>query len=172
MGNESKDKDREDTEFGKYMRELYRLPSGKLPSHVAVCRDAKIDRSFYNRVKNNGFQGGVPEPKNVSALCNAIVLKESLKKPITAQEVLDGLINAGILPKGSLLEPEKEDQEVALQTVNATNVIQEDKKVKNDEAVRLVAEEMQDNMNALNVLARAEETAKNKKSSQDYGTWK
>lgn len=159
MGNASEDNVY--TRFGKYMQELYRLPSGKLPSHKAICEEAKIDRNFYYRVKGNGFKGAPPYPKHVSALCNAIVLKESLKKKITAQEVLDGLIEAKLLPEGSKLELEVEE-----------SVIQEDdKKAKLAEYTREISQEMQDTLDVLKNIDEFAEYAKGK-SSKDFGSWK
>ena len=152
MGNASEDNVYE--KFGKHMRELYRLPSGELPTHRAVCAEAKIDRNFYYRVKGNGFKGAPPYPKHVSALCNAIALKESLKKQITAQEVLDGLINAKLLPKDSKLEIEVKKNEA-----------------ESDECVRIVFQKMQDTITVLNHLDEFAEYAKGK-SSKDFGSWK
>lgn len=97
--------------FEEYMKELFRLPSGELPSIINICKEANIDRNFYYRVKNNDFKGAPAHSKNVSALCNAIAIKESLKKKVTAQEVLDGLINAKLLPEGSRLETEMDIKE-------------------------------------------------------------
>lgn len=156
--------------FEKDMKKLFGVSS-----NTAVCKEAGIDRNFYNRVKGNGFQGGVPHPKHVTALCNAIAFKKSARKPITTQKVLSDLIKKGLLPEGSMLEPEKEEQEV-LQTVNKTNVIQEDKKAEFDECARIVIQEMQetlDEQDAENVLQRLEklEYGKNK-TSEDFGSWK
>lgn len=147
--------------FEKDMKKLFSVP------HItAVCKEAGIDRNFYNRVIGNSFQGGVPQPKNVTALCNAIALKKSAQKPTTAQEVLDGLVKKGILPKGSMLEPE-----VALQTVNRTNVIQEDKKAEFDEGARIAFQEMQDVVNVLQLLDEVEDYAKSE-SFDGFGSWK
>ncbi len=178
MGTASKKNAHEN--FAKYMKELFKSPDypDKLPTHVAICREAGIDRNFYNRVKGNGFQGGVPQSKKVTALCEIIASKEASRNgnPVTAQEVLDGLINAGLLPEGSSLEsevkePKKVVQEVALQTVNKTDAIQDDKKVKFNECARLVVEEMQDTVKVLNAFDDFKKYAKNK-SSKDFGSWK
>lgn len=159
--------------FEKYMKKLY-----DVSYTTAVCKAAGIDRSFYNRVIGNDLKSGVVHSKNVTALCNAIALKESYKKPVTVQEVLDGLINAGLLPEGSILEPEvKKMEQEPLQIVNKVNVIQEDKKAEFDECARIAIQEMQetlDEQDAENVLQRLEELEEygKNKTSEDFGLWK